>query len=51
MEITAEIPKEYGIKQATFGHSPLSVRDVACVDFKGFLDIYDLEKGKVKYHV
>ena len=49
--MTTEFPKEFGIKQATFGASSLSVRDVACVDFKGFLDIYDIEKGKPKFHV
>ena len=49
--MTAEFQKEQGIKQATFGASPLSVWDVACVDFKGFLEIYDIEKGKSKFRV
>jgi WD repeat-containing protein 92 len=51
LELTAEFPKDYGIKQATFGASSLSVRDISMVDFKGCLDIYDIEKGKSKYHV
>jgi len=43
--------KEYGIKSATFKASPVSIRDMACVDYKGKLLIYDIETGKEKYRV
>lgn len=43
--------KEYGIKSATFKASPVSIRDMACVDYKGKLLIYDIEYGKEKYNV
>ena len=43
--------KPDGIKNGTFKASPVSVRDVAVVDYKGMLTIYDIEKGKSKYTV
>lgn len=46
-----DFEKEYGIKDATFDASSLTDRDVATIDFKGNLVIYDIEKGKSKYNV
>ena len=43
--------KEFGIKSATFKASPISMRDMSCVDYKGKLLIYDIEYGKEKYNV
>lgn len=43
--------KEFGIKSGTFKASPVSTRDVAVVDYKGKLLIYDIEYGKAKYDV
>jgi len=43
--------KEHGIKAGTFKHSPVGVRDVATVDYKGKLIIYDIERGQAKYEV
>ena len=40
-----------GIKCGTFKASPVSVRDLATVDYKGKLTIYDTEKGKPKFSV
>ena len=51
LEQLADWTKEFGIKDCTFGHSSISVRDMACVDFKGRMDIYDIETGKSKFHV
>lgn len=51
MELLADYEKEYGIKCGTFKASPVSVRDVATVDYKGKLIIYDIEKGKPKYTI
>ena len=46
-----EWEKEFGLKSATFKASPVSIRDMACVDYKGKLLIYDIETGKEKYCV
>ena len=46
-----EWEKEFGIKAGTFKASPVSVRDVATVDYKGKLTIFDIEKGLPKYSV
>lgn len=43
--------KEFGIKSATFKASPVSIRDMAAVDYKGKLLIFDIEYGKEKYNV
>jgi len=51
LELLADYEKEYGIKCGTFKASPVSVRDVATVDYKGKLIIYDIEKGKPKYTI
>lgn len=47
----SEWKKEFGIKAGTFKMSPISIRDVATVDFKGKLTIYDIERGTAKYEV
>lgn len=47
----ADFEKEDGIKCGTFKSSPVSVRDVATVNYKGKLIIYDIEKGVAKYNV
>lgn len=47
----ADWEKSDGIKNGTFKASPVSVRDVATVDYKGMLVIYDIEKGKPKFSV
>ena len=49
--LLSEWEKPEGIKAATFKASPISVRDVAVVDYKGKLNIYDVETGKGKYEV
>jgi WD40 repeat protein len=46
-----EWEKEFGIKSATFKASPVSIRDMACVDYKGKLLIFDIEYGKEKFRV
>jgi len=46
-----DFEKSDGIKAGTFKASPLSVRDVATVDYKGMLNIYDIERGVSKYKV
>jgi len=51
LEKISEWQKEYGIKNATFKASPVSIRDVATVDYKGKLIIYDIERGVSKYNV
>ena len=51
LNLLSEWKKEYGIKAGTFKHSPISIRDVATVDFKGKLTIYDIERGVPKYEV
>lgn len=47
----ADFEKDEGIKCGTFKASPVSVRDVATVNFKGKLIIYDIEKGLPKFNV
>lgn len=47
----SEWKKEFGIKAGTFKSSPISIRDVATVDYKGKLNIWDIEKGKSKFEV
>ena len=49
IEKYAEFQKEFGIKSATFKASPIAMRDVSVVDYKGKLLIYDIEYGKEKY--
>lgn len=49
--LLSEWEKELGIKCGTFKASPVSVRDVAVVDYGGKLTIYDVEVGKKKYEV
>jgi len=49
IEKVADFEKEYGLKSATFKASPIAMRDVAVVDYKGKLLIYDIEYGKEKY--
>jgi hypothetical protein len=49
--LLSEWEKPEGIKAGTFKASPVSVRDVAVVDYKGKLTIYDTETGKSKYEV
>jgi WD40 repeat protein len=51
MDLVKEYEKENGLKTATFGSSSISQRDIAVGDFKGFLNIYDIETGKEKYKV
>ena len=51
MKLLSEWEKEFGIKAGTFKASPVSVRDVATVDYKGKLTIFDVEKGMPKYSV
>lgn len=45
LEKIADFEKEFGIKSGTFKASPLSVRDVATVDYKGYVQIFDIERG------
>lgn len=49
LSLLSEWQKEFGIKSGTFKASPVSIRDVATVDYKGKLTIYDIEKGQAKY--
>jgi hypothetical protein len=51
MDLLSEFEKEEGIKNATFKASPVSIRDVATVNYKGKLVIYDIEKGLPKFSV
>jgi WD40 repeat protein len=51
IEILHQFEKEFGIKSGTFNASPISMRDVSVVDYKGKLLIYDIEYGKEKYRV
>lgn len=51
LDIVADYEKDSGIKCGTFKASPVSVRDVSTVDYKGNLVIYDIESGKAKYSV
>ena len=51
LEKVADWDKEFGIKSGTFKASPISLRDVSVVDYKGKLLIYDIETGKEKYSV
>jgi len=51
LKLLSEWEKEFGIKAGTFKASPVSVRDVATVDYKGRLVIFDIETGKPKYNV
>ena len=51
LTLLSEWQKEFGIKSGTFKASPVSVRDVATVDYKGKLIIYDIERGVEKYNV
>ena len=46
-----EYEKAEGIKCGTFKASPVSVRDLATIDFKGKLVIYDIEKAKPTFSV
>jgi hypothetical protein len=45
LELLSNFEKTHGIKNGTFKASPVSIRDVATVDYKGMLNIYDIEKG------
>lgn len=49
LELLADWEKPDGIKNGTFKASPVAVRDVATVDYKGQLTIYDIEAGKPKF--
>ena len=49
--MVSSFDKEFGMKAATFRHSPIAMRDVATVDYKGKLNIFDIEYGKAKYDV
>ena len=51
LELLTEFNKTHGIKNGTFKASPVSVRDVSTVDYRGMLVIYDIEKGTEKYSV
>lgn len=51
LELLHDWEKSDGIKSATFRASPVSIRDVATVDYKGKLVIFDIEKGTEKYSV
>jgi hypothetical protein len=51
IEIVHNFEKEFGIKCGTFAASPISMRDVSVVDYKGKVLIYDIEYGKQKYCV
>ena len=51
LELLSDWEKEEGIKCGTFKASPVSIRDVATVNYKGKLVIYDIEKGAPKYQV
>lgn len=51
MNLLSDFEKPDGIKCGTFKASPVSVRDLATVDYKGKLIIYDIEKGKPSFSV
>ena len=51
MKEFASFDKEFGIKDGTFKASSVAMRDVAVVDYKGRLQIFDIEYGKEKYDV
>jgi hypothetical protein len=51
LTLVNEWKKEFGIKAGTFKFSPISIRDVATVDYKGKLTIWDIERGQSKYEV
>jgi len=51
LKLLSEWQKEFGIKCGTFKASPVSIRDVATVDYKGKLIIYDIERGVSKFEV
>lgn len=51
VEVVHQFEKEFGIKCGTFAASPISMRDVSVVDYKGKLLIYDIEYGKEKFCV
>lgn len=51
IEVIHSFEKEFGIKMGTFAASPISMRDVSVVDYKGKVLIYDIEYGKQKYCV
>lgn len=51
LELLSAWEKSDGIKAGTFKASPVSVRDLATVDYKGKLIIYDIERGQPKYEV
>lgn len=51
MKLISEWKKDQGIKCGTFKASPVSIRDVATIDMKGMLHIYDIERGQAKYSV
>jgi WD40 repeat protein len=51
LKLYKEWTKEFGIKAGTFKASPVSIRDVATVDYKGKLTIFDIERGTEKYSV
>jgi hypothetical protein len=51
LDLLSEFEKEDGIKNGTFKASPVSIRDVSTVNYKGKLIIYDIEKGVAKYNV
>jgi len=46
IEVIHSFEKEFGIKMGTFAASPISMRDVSVVDYKGKVLIYDIEYGK-----
>ena len=50
-EIVNNFEKEFGIKCGTFKSSPISLREVSVVDYKGRLKIFDIEYAKAKYDV
>jgi WD repeat-containing protein 92 len=51
LEMLLDWEKPDGIKCGTFKASPVSIRDLATVDYKGKLVIYDIEKGKPTFSV
>ena len=51
LDLIHEWTKADGFKQCTFKASPLAIRDMAAVGFKGKLDIFDVETGKSKFSV
>jgi hypothetical protein len=51
LSLLNEWVKPFGIKAGTFKASPVSIRDVAVVDYKGKLTIFDIERGVAKFEV